>query len=190
MHLYYVRVSTQEQKTDRQLVAYEKADRIFIDKKTGSNTDRPELKKMLEELQEGDKVVVKSLDRLSRSTKDLLDIVSKIESKKATLKILDKSIDTSDAIGKFFLTILGAVAELELSTIKQRQREGVAVAKEKGLFKGRKKGSISLKGERKERFLRFYTLGFKKTELAKEFNVTRATIYSWINNLKNEGEIE
>lgn len=186
---YYVRVSTQEQKTDRQLMAYPGADRVYIDKLSGKNLQRPRLKEMLEELKENDTVVVKSLDRLSRSTKDLLDIVSEIENKKATLKVLDRNIDTSDAMGRFFLTILGAVAELELANIKQRREEGIAIAKEKGVYKGRKPGSISINGERLERFKKFYKLGMNKTDLSKEFGVPRATIYNWIETLKERGEI-
>lgn len=186
---YYVRVSTQEQKTDRQLLAYDQADRIYIDKLSGKNIERPRLKEMLEELKVGDIVVVKSLDRLSRSAKDLLNIVSEIESKKATLKVLDKNIDTSDAIGKFFVTILGAFAEFELANSKQRRDEGIAIAKEKGVYKGRKPGSISLNGEKLERFKKFYKLGMNKTDLSKEFEVPRVTIYNWIKVLKERREI-
>lgn len=186
---YYVRVSSLEQKTDRQLVAYKEADKVYIDKMSGANKNRPRLKEMLEELKENDIVVVKSLDRLSRSTKDLLDIVSEIEKKKAILKVLDKNIDTSDAIGKFFLTMLGAVAELELANIKQRREEGIEIAKKNGVYKGRKVGSIELKGERLERFKKFYNLGMNKTDLAKEFEVPRCTVYRWIKVLQDRNEI-
>lgn len=186
---YYVRVSTVEQKLERQLLAYDKADIIYSDKVSGKDKERPQLKAMLHDLKENDVVVVKSLDRLSRSTMDLLEIAKEIESKKATLKVLDKDIDTSTPIGKFFLTIIGAVAELERENINQRVREGVAIAKEQGKYKGRKKGSIELKGENLERFIKFYEKGFNKTDLSKEFGVPRATIYRWEKVLKERGEI-
>ena len=186
---YYVRVSTIEQKIDRQLMAYDKADKIYIDKLSGKSKERPQLLEMLAELKENDVVVVKSLDRLSRSTLDLLEIIKEIELKKAFLKILDKNIDTSDAIGKFFITIIGAVAELERENINQRTREGVEIAKQQGKYKGRKNGSISLKGVALERFKKLYDLGMNKTDLSKEFNVPRSTIYRWEKILKEKNII-
>ena len=186
---YYVRVSTIEQKLDRQLLAYDKADLIYSDKVSGKDKERPQLKIMLEDLKENDVVVVKSLDRLSRSTMDLLSITKEIENKGATLKVLDKDIDTSTPIGKFFLTIIGAVAELERENILQRVKEGVEIAKSEGKYKGRKKGSIELKGDNLERFKMFYNKGFNKTELSKEFGVPRATVYRWEKVLKEKGEL-
>ena len=186
---YYVRVSTTEQKLDRQLLAYDKADLIYSDKVSGKDKERPQLKIMLEDLKENDVVVVKSLDRLSRSTMDLLSITKEIENKGATLKVLDKDIDTSTPIGKFFLTIIGAVAELERENILQRVKEGVEIAKSEGKYKGRKKGSIELKGDNLERFKMFYNKGFNKTELSKEFRVPRATVYRWEKVLKEKGEL-
>lgn len=187
---YYVRVSSMEQKTDRQLLAYEGADRVYVDKMTGATKDRPQLQAMLNDLKRGDVVVVKSIDRLSRSTKDLLDIVDTIKEQGAGLKILDMNIDTSDKLGEFFLTVLGAIGQLERKTIKERTREGIAIAKTKGKYTGRKKGAIALKGDALERFKRFYGLGMNKSELAKEFNVSRPTVYKWIDELKERGEIE
>lgn len=186
---YYVRVSTVEQKLDRQLLAYDKADIIYSDKVSGKDKERPQLKAMLEDLKENDVVVVKSLDRLSRSTMDLLEIAKEIEEKGATLKVLDKDIDTSTAIGKFFLTIIGAVAELERENIKARVMEGVEIAKQEGKYKGRKQGSIELKGDSLNRFKQFYKKGFNKTELSKEFGVPRSTIYRWEKILKEKGEL-
>lgn len=186
---YYIRVSTVEQKLDRQLLAYQDADITYVDKVSGKNKERPKLQEMLNNLQSGDIVVVKSLDRLSRSTLDLLEITKEIEHKKASLKVLDKDIDTSTPIGKFFLTIIGAVAELERENILQRVKEGVEIAKSEGKYKGRKVGSIELKGESLNRFKTFYKKGFNKTELAKEFKVSRSTIYRWEKVLKERKEI-
>lgn len=187
---YYVRVSSMEQKTDRQLMAYDGADIVYADKMTGATKDRPQLQAMLEDLQDGDMVVVKSLDRLSRSTKDLLDIVDVIKDKGAGLKILDLNIDTTTPSGECVMTIIGAIGQMERKTIKERTREGIAIAKTKGKYTGRQKGAIALKGDALERFKRFYGLGMNKSELAKEFNVSRPTIYKWIEELKERGEIE
>lgn len=187
---YYVRVSSMEQKTDRQLLAYEGADRVYIDKMTGATKDRPQLQSMLDELESGDVVVVKSIDRLSRSTRDLLDIVDTIKAKGAGLRILDMSIDTSDKLGEFFLTVLGAIGQLERKTIKERTREGIEIAKAKGKYTGRQKGAIALRGESLERFKRYYGYHMKKSELAKEFGVSRPTIYKWIEELKERGAIK
>ena len=186
---YYVRVSSMEQKTGRQILAYDGADKVYIDKMTGATRERPQLQSMLSDLESGDVVVVKSIDRLSRSTKDLLDIVDAIKAKEAGLRILDMNIDTGDKLGEFFLTVLGAIGQLERKTIKERTKEGIEIAKANGKYTGRKKGAIALKGEAMERFKRFYELGMKKTELAKEFGVTRPTIYKWIDELKERGEI-
>ena len=182
---YYVRVSTLEQKIDRQLTAYDKADFIYIDKMTGVSRDRPELQRLLLDLCEDDIVVVKSVDRLSRSTLDLLEICEKIKVANAHLKILDLNIDLSSPIGECVLTILGAVAQMERTTIKERTKEGIAIAKRLGKYTGRKTGAIALNSpDSIARFKRLYRAGLSKSELAREFNVTRPTIYNWIKTLK------
>ena len=178
-----------EQKTDRQLLAYPEADKTYIDKMTGATKDRPQLKAMLEELDAGDTVIVKSIDRLSRSTKDLLEIVDTIQEKGASLQVLDMNIDTGNKLGAFFLQVLGAIGELERKTIKERTAEGIAIAKGQGKYTGRKKGAIAIKGEALERFKKLYSLGMDKSNLAKEFNVSRPTIYRWIDELKARGEL-
>ena len=190
---YYVRVSTKEQNTDRQLIAYKEADETYIDKMSGKDTNRPELQKLLNNLTVGDVVVVKSLDRLSRNTKDLLELVEVIKSKQATLKVLDfngMELTTDTPMGEFFLTMIGALAQLERQNIKQRQAEGIAVAKSKGIYKGRQKGSITLKAEDKKRFIKLVNQGISKAELARIFGTTRPAIYRWIDTLKANGELK
>ena len=188
---YYVRVSSIDQKIDRQLLAYDKADFIYIDKMSGIKRDRPELERMLNDLQAGDTVVVKSIDRLSRSTKDLLEIVEQIRTAQANLHILNLKIDTSTAMGKCVLTILGAIAELDRKTIKERTAEGIAIAKSQGKYKGRKKGAISLRdSESIKRFKIFYNSGLSKSAIAREFNVSRTTIYKWMEELRRRGIIK
>ena len=188
---YYVRVSSMDQKVDRQLLAYDKADTIYIDKMSGVKRDRPELERMLNDLQAGDTVVVKSIDRLSRSTKDLLEIAEQIKTTQANLHILDLQIDTSTAMGKCVLTILGAIAELDRKTIKERTAEGIAIAKAEGKYKGKKKGAISLRDDEAiKRFKIFYNSGLTKSDIAREFNVSRTTVYKWIEELKIRGVIK
>ena len=187
---YYVRVSTMEQKIDRQLVAYPKADLQYIDRMSGRSKERLELQRLLADLEEGDVVVVKSLDRLSRSTKDMLELVEVIKEKKATLQILDMKLDTSTAQGEFFLTILAAIAQLERQTIRERTLEGVAIAKATGKYKGRKKGSIELRGKPLEEFVYLYNLGMNKSRLAQRYGVPRSTIYRWIDTLVTRKKIK
>ena len=189
MTKYYVRVSSMEQKIDRQLLAFDGADETYIDKMTGATKDRPQLQAMLSSLSAGDVVVVKSLDRLSRSTKDLLEIVEQIQAAGAGLRILNLGIDTTTVSGKCVMTILGAIAEMERSTIKERTAEGIAIAKEKGKYRGRQPGAIALTGESLERFKRFYKKHFSKSELAREFGVSRTTIYKWVEVLQDRKEI-
>ena len=190
---YYVRVSTKEQNTDRQLQSYDKADEIYIDKVSGKDMNRPELQKLLNNLKTDDIVVVKSLDRLSRSTKDMLELVEIIKSKGAFLQVIDfngMKLDTATPTGEFFITMVGAIAQLERATIKQRQMEGIEIAKTKGTYKGRMKGSISLKTEDKKRFIKLVNQGISKAELARICNTTRPAIYRWIDTLKANDELK
>ena len=135
----YIRVSTIEQNTDRQEISLSDIgmNRIFIEKLSGKNTDRPELKKMLDYLREGDTLYIESIFRLARSIKDLIYIIQKLEDKKIALVSLKENIDTSTPQGRFMLTIFGAMAELERENMMQRQREGILAARIKGKKFGR-----------------------------------------------------
>lgn len=140
MKIGYVRVSTTDQNTARQEIIMQElgVDEIYIDKCSGKNTDRPKLKEMLTFVRKGDTVVVESISRFARNTKDLLELVELLNRKKVVFISKKEAIDTTTPTGKFMLTIFGAVAELEREYILQRQREGIAIAKEKGIYKGRK----------------------------------------------------
>lgn len=140
MKIGYIRVSTQEQNTMRQEVLMEQlgVDQIYIDKSSGKNANRPELKTMLEFVRKGDVVIVESISRFARNTKDLLELVEQLTAKGVEFISQKESIDTSTPTGKFMLTIFGAVAKLEREYILQRQREGIAIAKEQGKYTGRK----------------------------------------------------
>lgn len=139
MKIGYIRVSTQEQNTMRQEVLMEQlgVDQIYIDKSSGKNANRPELKTMLEFVRKGDVVIVESISRFARNTKDLLELVEQLTAKGVEFISQKESIDTSTPTGKFMLTIFGAVAELEREYILQRQREGISIAKEQGKYTGR-----------------------------------------------------
>ena len=136
----YIRVSTQEQNTIRQEVLMESlgVDEVYIDRMSGKNTNRPELQKMMEYVCKGDTVIVESISRFARNTRDLLELVERLTAKGVEFVSKKEAIDTTTPTGKFMLTVFGAVAELEREYILQRQREGIAIAKEQEKYKGRK----------------------------------------------------
>ena len=113
-------------------------DQLYIDRASGKNADRPELRKMLTYVRQGDTVIVESISRFARNTRDLLELVEQLAEKQVEFVSQKEAIDTTTPTGKFMLTIFGAVAELEREYILQRQREGIAIAKEQGIYKGRK----------------------------------------------------
>ncbi len=129
--IFYARVSTQEQNEARQITAAKEqgADKIFLDKLSGKDTNRPQLKAMLDYIREGDVVTVESISRLARSTKDLLNIVEQITAKGAEFISLKESIDTTTPQGRFMLTVFAAMAELEKEQTAQRRDEGIALRK-------------------------------------------------------------
>ncbi|EOI6869286.1 recombinase family protein [Yersinia enterocolitica] len=139
----YVRVSSKDQNVSRQVEALQNAgieeSCLFIDKISGKNTERPELQKLLNKVRAGDMVTVKSVDRLARNTKDLLSLLEELTTKSVSVCFLDNSMMFDDSpTSKFMITMLGAVGELERSFIRQRQQEGIAIAKAKGgIFKGK-----------------------------------------------------
>ena len=140
MKVGYIRVSTQEQNTVRQEVLMQALDveQVFIDRMSGKNLARPELQKLLAFVRTGDCVIVESISRFARNTRDLLELIERLQSKQVQFVSKKEAIDTTTPTGKFMLTVFGAVAELEREYILQRQREGIAIAKENGVYKGRK----------------------------------------------------
>lgn len=141
MHIGYIRVSTEEQNTVRQEVLMKElgVDEIYIDKASGKNTDRPQLKKLIGYVRRGDTVIVESISRFARNTKDLLELIDVLHQKDVEFISKKENIDTTTPTGKFMLVIFGAVAELEREYILQRQKEGIAVAKGQGKYQGRKR---------------------------------------------------
>lgn len=139
MKIGYVRVSTAEQNTARQEVIMEalEVDSVYIDRVSGKDARRPELQKMLSYLRPGDTVVVESISRFARNTKDLLELMETLEAKGAAFISQKEAIDTTTPSGKFMLTVFGAMAELERDYIRLRQKEGIAIAKANGVYHGR-----------------------------------------------------
>jgi DNA invertase Pin-like site-specific DNA recombinase len=137
----YMRVSTTTQNLDRQTDALRSLslDRVFSDKASGRNADRPGLQQMLDFLREGDNLYVESISRIARSTRDLLSIIERLEAKGVGFVSLKENIDTSTPQGRFILTIFAALAELERESIHQRQREGIEAARARGRVMGRPK---------------------------------------------------
>lgn len=137
----YVRVSTVEQNTARQEVLMQElgVDKVLIDKASGKDANRPQLNILMDFVTKGDTIVVESISRFARNTRDLLDLVERLKEKGVHFVSKKESIDTTTPTGKFMLTIFGAVAELERDYLRDRQKEGIEIAKKEGKFKGRKK---------------------------------------------------
>ena len=140
MKIGYIRISTADQNTARQELLMEQlgVDEVYIDRVSGKNTNRPELQKMMEYVRRGGTVIVESISRFARNTRDLLELVEQLSVKGVEFVSKKEAIDTTTPTGKFMLTVFGAVAELEREYILQRQREGIAIAKDNGVYKGRK----------------------------------------------------
>lgn len=139
MKIGYVRVSTEEQNTARQEIMLRElgVDELFVDRASGKNADRPELNRMMNFVRRGDTVIVESISRFARNTRDLLDLVEQLIAKQVEFVSRKEAIDTTTPTGKFMLTVFAAVAELEREYILQRQREGIAIAKQQGKYRGR-----------------------------------------------------
>jgi len=135
----YIRVSTEHQETARQEAIMEQyqVERVFAEKISGKNANRPELKAMLDYVREGDTLYIESISRLGRSTRDLLHIIDVLQRKGVTLISSKENIDTNTPQGRFVLSIFAALSELEREQTLQRQREGIAIAKAQGKYKGR-----------------------------------------------------
>ena len=183
MKVGYVRVSTVTQHEDRQLVTMEKfgVEKLFQEKVSGKDKNRPQLQQLLDFVREGDTVIIHDFSRLARSTKDLLEIVEYLNNKKVALISAKENLDTSTATGKLMLTMIGAINEFERTNLLERQREGIAVAKKKGKYKGRKEVKI-------DNFEQYYNKYLKreitKTQLAKELNISRPTLDKLIKEYK------
>lgn len=174
-NIAYVRVSTVDQNEARQQEALGKynIDKWFIEKASGKTMKRPKLQEMLEYIREDDVVYVEEFSRLGRTAVDLLSIVEKIEDAGAKFVSLKENFDTSTPTGRLQLTMMAAIAEFEREMILERQREGIAIAKKEGRYKGRNKIVIS---NIEEYYNRYMTRKETKTQIAKELKISRCTL--------------
>lgn len=171
----YARVSTVDQNLDRQIEALRDVDKLFTEKFSGkSAADRPQLQSMLSYVREGDTIRVKSPDRLARSTTDLLALITDMQDRGVGVEFVDNpSLNTDSPQGRFMLTILGAVAELERATIRERQAEGIAIAKKKGTYQRGVRMAPEQISEARERI----AAGVPKAQVARDMGVGRTTLY-------------
>ena len=181
MIIGYARVSTHDQNLDSQLDALQKADyeQIFQEKITGKTKDRPELISCLKALRKGDVLVVWKLDRLARSLKDLVEIITDLNQREIGFKSLTEAIDTTSATGRLVFHIFGALAEFEHSLIRERTIAGLDAARARGR-KGGRKPSMSENDIKKAKAM-LSDPQITKTEVAKHFGVSRVTLNSSLN---------
>lgn len=171
----YVRVSTVEQNEARQREALKafNIDKWFVEKASGKDAKRPVLQEMLEYIREDDIVYVEEFSRLGRSTADLLATVQKIEDSGAKFVSLKENFDTKTPAGKLQMTMMAAIAEFERAMILERQREGIAIAKREGKYKGRKAVSVP---NIEEYYQKYMTRQGTKTSIAAELGISRTTL--------------
>lgn len=171
----YARVSTTDQNLDAQLEQLKTAgcERIYQEKVSGAKRDRPELTALLDYCRKGDTIVCCKLDRIARSTKHLLDIVDTLENKKVSFKVLNINLDTSTPTGKLMLSMLAAIGQFEREMMLERQKEGIRLAKEAGVYKGRKP---TAKAQAKK-VMELLGKGMTKQAVADELNIGVASVY-------------
>lgn len=175
----YKRVSTVDQNTARQLEGIQ-VDKCFEDKASGKDTDRPQLQAALEFVRDGDTLIVHSMDRLARNLTDLRAMVDKLTAKGVKVEFLKEHLTFTgedSPMSNLLLSMLGAVAEFERALIRERQREGIKIAKTAGVYKGRKRSL----GPAEVAQVRARVLaGEPKAALAREFKISRETLYSYL----------
>lgn len=184
-NIAYVRVSTVEQNEARQREALKvfNIDKWFIEKASGKDAKRPVLQEMLEYIREDDTVYVEEFSRLGRSTADLLATVQRIEDSGAKFVSLKENFDTKTPAGKLQMTMMAAIAEFERAMILERQREGIAIAKREGKYKGRKAVYVP---NIKEYYQKYMTRQETKTSIAAELGISRTTLDKLFKEYEND----
>ncbi|MBK9119739.1 MAG: recombinase family protein [Phycisphaerales bacterium] len=175
----YVRVSSYDQNAERQLEGVQ-LDRVFTDAASGKDTDRPELKALVAYAREGDTIVVHSMDRLARNVDDLRRVVQEQTRRGIRVQFIKENLlftGEDSPMANLMLTVLGAVGQFERELIRERQREGIALAKQRGVYRGRKR---ALSPERIAELRARVAGGEKKARLAREFGISRETLYQYL----------
>ena len=181
MKIGYVRVSTVDQNEARQVEALKKygIEKWYSEKVSGKDLNRPKLQEMLDFVREGDTIYIHDFSRISRSVKDLLSLIDLLEAKKVHLVSVKENLDTSTPGGRLMLTMIGAINEFERANLLERQAEGIAIAKAKGKYKGRK--AIEINEAFIEGYNKYLARQLSKSALAKELGVSRPTLDKLIN---------
>lgn len=175
----YVRVSSVDQNPERQLEGLQ-LNKIFTDRVSGKNTNRPQLDALLDYVREDDTVIVHSMDRLARNLDDLRALIHDLTIQGVKVQFLKESLTFTrddNPMAKLMLSVMGAFAEFERALIKERQQEGIALAKKRGAYNGRKR---ALNTEQAEELRRMVKAGEKKTAVAKHFDIRRETVYLYL----------
>ena len=175
----YIRVSAYDQNPERQLEGIQ-LDKTYTDKASGKDTQRPRLEALMGFVREGDTVIVHSMDRLARNLDDLRAIVQRLTQKKVQVQFVKENLTFTgedSPMATLMLSVMGAFAEFERALLKERQREGIAIAKQKGIYKGRKK---TLSPEQAQILRQRAQAGEKKSTPAKEFGISRETLYQYL----------
>lgn len=187
----YARVSSADQNLARQIeqLKSENTDKIFEDKASGATTKRPAFQQMMEYVREGDIIVVCSMDRLARNLTDLLNTTKELQTKGVSIRFIKESIllDASGndvAMTKLLMSMLGAVAEFERSMIRERQREGIELAKKRGVYKGRKPTAASIIEKAREQI----DLGVPLAKVAREAGIARSTLYRRLQQMEQQNQ--
>lgn len=187
----YVRVSTADQHQDRQLERLRPlVGKIFCDEASGKDKCRPQLDALLNYVREGDEVLVCSMDRLSRNLKDLLQLVDMLVSNGVSIRFLKEGFEfkpgDASPVARLTLQIMGSVAEFERQVILERQREGIALAKQRGVYKGRKPIEESLV----QTIITRHKMGIPATRIAKDLGIGLATCYRYLKRAKDEKDLK
>ena len=175
----YVRVSSFDQNPDRQLEQVQ-VDKVFVDKASGKDTQRPELDTLLSFVRDGDTVVVHSMDRLARNLDDLRRLVQKLTKRGERIEFVKESLTFTgedSPMANLMLSVMGAFAEFERALIRERQREGIALAKQRGAYRGRKK---SLSEPQIVELKRRIAEGEQKAAVARDYGISRETLYQYL----------
>ncbi|MBT2515522.1 recombinase family protein [Arthrobacter sp. ISL-30] len=181
----YVRVSTLDQNEKRQLEG-QILDRVFTDTASGRDTARPQLAELLRFARDGDTVVVHSMDRLARNLDDLRALVQGLTRRGVRVEFVKESLvftGEDSPIANLMLSVMGAFAEFERSLIRERQREGIALAQQRGVYKGRKK---TLSPERAAELVQRAGSGVPKAALARDYGISRETVYQYLRHARLE----